>query len=131
MNTGTLSPNPSSSASASPNPVQRMELAWTSDASGDVDQKTPTINGTILSWEFQPGSGGSQPSDLYDLTISDTVGIDLLVGLGADLSHTTANRIIPIDSSSGLPFVVAEPLRVQISNAGDVKSGLIVLYWRP
>src|SRR5258708_2022396 len=115
----------------------RVVLAWTSDASGNVNGlPTGNINGTICKVEFVPGTGGSQPTDLYDVTLTDAAGVDVLAGQGANLSQTTATAVVPGVSfkdgttTSAAPCVVAEALTLNVSNAGNAKSGQVILYLR-
>jgi hypothetical protein len=117
--------------------VNRIALAWTSDASGNVSgNPTTTIFGTILKVEFVPGTGGSAPTALYDVTLLNLSGLDVLAGQGADLSATVANAVCPgVPFKDGtttgtVPCVVAEILSLVVANAGNLKSGTVVLYVR-
>jgi len=115
---------------ASGGAVKETRLAWTSDASGDVSG-TPTendINGVLLNVKFVPGSSGDQPSDNYDVTLLDADGIDVLDGLGADLSNAAGSIITPL-AGDGMVHV-RSTLNLVVANAGDTKSGEIVIYWR-
>jgi hypothetical protein len=115
--------------------INRIVLAWVSDASGVVSG-TPTgiINGTICKVQFIPGSPA--PSDAYDVTLTDTAGIDVLGGQGANQSATVAAAVIPgVPLKDGTtisvaPCVVADPLTLIIANAGNAKQGSVVLYIR-
>jgi hypothetical protein len=61
----------------------KTTIAWTSDASGNVNGLTfPMRRGFLRQVKFVPGSGGSAPTDLYDITITDPDGIDVLIGTG-------------------------------------------------
>lgn len=110
-------------------------INWTSDSSGNYSG-TVDVNGCILNAVFAPGSGGSQPSNNYDVTINDAQGVDILAGLGANLSNTTATRKIPLfpatdgTTTTAGPGAVNGQLTVAVANAGNAKSGTIVLYHR-
>lgn len=117
--------------------VNRIALAWTCTSGGAVSgNASATISGTILKVQFIPGSGGDQPTNAYDVTLTDTAGIDVLAGQGADLSNSTPTSVIPgvplkdgTTTSVG-PCVVNDPLTLVVANAGSVKSGTVVLYVR-
>lgn len=101
----------------------RYTIAWTSSAGGAVSGNTFTVvSGRIVSVRFVPGSGGTQPTDAYDVTLIDTNSVDVLFGAGANLSNTlsTVTRLSPAyfqDGSRVLDLVVA--------NAGDSKTGTV------
>lgn len=117
---------------------KRWSIAWVSDASGAVNgNATPdSIIGTIVCVEFKPDAAGTQPSDQYDMTITNTSGIDILAGQGANLSNATATAIVPGvpfkdgTTTSTAPRVVADPLTPVITNAGNAKGGTIIIYTR-
>jgi hypothetical protein len=117
-------------------PIRKYTIAWTSDGSGDASDSIGPIIGAIQRVVFAPGAGGSQPTDNYDVTITDESGIDILAGQGADLDNATTTHVKP-----GVPFTdgtidsvdvlaVSGMVTVTIDNAGDTKSGTIVIYAR-
>jgi len=114
-----------------------VTLAWTSDASGNMNGiPTDFLAGELLRCVFTPGSGGSEPTDGYDAELLDSNGVDLLAGEGASLSHTSTTSICPaVEMTDGShptcrPFVFNDKLQLEISGAGNGKSGLVVLYVR-
>jgi len=115
--------------------VKYLILDWQSASDGSVDYTTSVdIDGQISMVFFSPDSGGTRPTDLYDVQINDVLtGADLLLGTGANLYNATAVLRIPILTNGtqyyGSP-VFAGKLNLVISNAGDTKGGVIVLYWR-
>jgi hypothetical protein len=119
--------------------VSKYTLAWTSDASGNVSgTATDYISGAIVGVVFVPGTGGNQPSDAYDVTlvIFGGDGIDLLTGLGANLSQSSNTRKIPglnvTDGTNNTVGLVAidDQLELVVQNAGNAKSGQVILYVR-
>lgn len=117
--------------------VDRYVYDWASDDSGDVnDTNTQLIEGILENVSFVPGSGGSQPSANYDVTIKDEQDIDILGGRGVNLSNSTASRIKPaVAMHDGTTahvgaVVVADSLEIVVANTGDTKSGTIILYVR-
>lgn len=114
----------------------KVSLAWTSDASaGTISNTFGPLMGFITAVEFVPGSGGTQPTDAYDLTITDAGGVDQLGGAGANLSNTTATKV-PVfitDGSSKIPNPVSEGvagLTLVGSGCGNSKTGIVTLYLR-
>jgi hypothetical protein len=108
--------------------VKKYTLVWTSSAGGAVSGDPFTVDpGYLVAAKFVPASGGSQPTDLYDLTLVDTDGIDVLGGVGANLSNVTPkySQMDPpryIDGAQALDLVVA--------NAGAAKVGTLVVWIR-
>jgi hypothetical protein len=115
--------------------VKRYSLAWTSDASGVVSgTSAPIGQGTIVAVTFSPGSGGTQPTDAYDLTLlCDTHGNDVMGGEGANLSNATSAHTVPfISNTSGVSFVRqwlhGGGYTLTIANAGNAKTGTVDIY---
>lgn len=118
-------------------PCRKILLAWTSDASGNVSGTlTPVISGTLARVVFIPGSGGTQPSSLYDVTLLDESGVDVLGGQGANLSNSTVAQVAPgCPLKDGTTVSTTAPqmddrLELQVANAGNAKTGTVVLYVR-
>jgi hypothetical protein len=137
MAAGTLLVTPQSYPASVRRPVSKYTLAWTSDASGNVNGNlTDYISGQIVRAVFIPGAGGVQPTDAYDGVLLDGSGMDVLAGLAANLSNATATNISPgVEVTDGtnigiVPVAVDDKLELQISNAGNAKSGTVVLYVR-
>lgn len=100
-------------------------IAWTSSAGGAVSGNAFNVRkGYLVSIRFVPASGGTQPSDLYDVTLVDSDGVDVLAGGGSDLSNSSASiqqwdPPLYQDGTRTLDLVVA--------NAGNAKTGTVVL----
>lgn len=116
--------------------INRIVLAWTSDASGNVSGTPSTvITGTILKVTFIP-SESVAPTANYDVTLLDDAGIDVLAGQGANLSATAETSVCPGvplrdgTTTSVVPCVVSEALNLVVANAGNAKSGQVVLFVR-
>ncbi|MBW2148124.1 MAG: hypothetical protein JRG73_11205 [Deltaproteobacteria bacterium] len=125
--TGTYTPAVGTDARVPPmnRCVTRFQFDWTSDASGDFE-KTITdpsaFFGKVIQLETKPGAGGDQPLDLYDVTITNAVGADILGGEGADRSNTSAQIAFLTH-----PVLVAGPLTFKVANAGNAKKGTIAI----
>ena len=116
--------------------IRKVSLAWTSDASGDASITTIKQAGILVGVAFVPGSGGSQPTNLYDVTLTDDNGVDILSGQGANLSNATATRVCPgVPFKDGTttgtaPIPLDDTLDLVVAAAGNAKSGTVVLYLR-
>ena len=107
-------------------------IAWTSSAGGVVSANSFSIRrGTITQVKFVPGSGGAQPSDLYDVTLVDADGLDLLGGLGANLSNAAPVGVTDLHISVVSPTATNLTLDLQVANAGSTKSGTVYLWVQP
>lgn len=114
--------------------IKKVTLDWLSDASGDATADTKALAGQILRVVFIPDSGGTQPSNLYDVVLNDADSIDVLEGLGANLSNTTSTDVVPVvtDGNAGnmAPVAVDGKLSLAVSNGGNAKGGKVILYIR-
>ena len=105
--------------------VQKILLDWLSDSSGDVNgTKTATVSGIVYRVAFIPDGGGTQPTDLYDVTLEDADGVDVLAGNGDNLSNV--NKTQHIDAGRAIDGT----LELKVSNAGNAKGGKVGLYVR-
>lgn len=106
--------------------VSKIKFDWASDAAGDVSQQTTLdYDGVILFVVTVPDSGGTAPTALYDVTLTDSDGVDVLGGLGANRSATATEYL---NYSSGLGAVSKSQLTLTVANAGDTKGGLVYVY---
>jgi hypothetical protein len=115
--------------------VRRTTLAWTSDASGDVSATTTVLPaGTVLGVAFTPGSGGTQPSDAYDVTLlCADHSVDVLAGEGANLSNATATHKQPMASNAGTTgfarvWAHSGNYQLVVANAGNAKTGTVEVF---
>jgi hypothetical protein len=108
--------------------VTKYSIAWLSDGAGAVSANpfTPRA-GTLIQFRFVPDGGGTAPTALYDVTLVDAGGFDLMVAAGADRSATLTQVVRPaapiiFDGTSTLDLVVA--------NAGAAKGGTVILLFQ-
>lgn len=114
--------------------VQRHIFEWTSNSSGaaSVASNVP-ISGIIRRVVFVP-SATAAPTDLYDAVLNDSDSIDVLAGQGANLAAASSLNVCPGTpledgtTVSVTEMVVNSVLTLVISNAGDTKSGKVILY---
>lgn len=110
--------------------ITRYTIAWVSTAGGAVSGNAFSVNrGEILQVKFVPDSGGTQPTDLYDVTLVDAASVDYLAGVGANLSNSTSTITAPKVNSSFRPFVDGTAtLDLVVAAAGSAKGGTVVLW---
>lgn len=117
------------STSAPTSGLVRYKFDWTSDASGNVSG-IPVIvrGGWIRQIQFVPDGGGTAPTALYDVTLLDANGVDLLAGAGADLSATVSKITTPGASAIFLDTSLNTSISPTVANAGNAKGGLIYIW---
>lgn len=108
--------------------VKRILWDWLSTAGGAADLvTTKAYDGLIERAVFIPDGGGAQPTNLYDVTVTDPDGVDVLAGLGADLSNAAT---VVKTHANGLTAVSGQVLTLNVTNAGNAKGGQVILYLR-
>lgn len=120
---GTISNTVSSTRS-----MQKATVYWTSTASGGADgDLTIPVNGEI--YRIDISSASTAPIGLYDMTLTDDAGIDVLRGVGGNCNPT---GVVHVDSdTNGYPLAVDDTaLTFAVTNAGATKSAKIELYFR-
>jgi len=106
--------------------VKKVKFVWVSSAGGAADATTTaTFDGEIIKVITSPGTGGTQPTDDYDLVLTNSDGVDMLAGQGANRDDTAIESI-----SSGMGGLAAEKLTLGITNAGSAKAGTVLVYIR-
>lgn len=121
--------------------VTKYSVAWLSDAAGAVSGNTFSMSpGSIVVVEFIPDSGGTQPTDLYDVTLTDSEGVNMLddgagTSIGANLSNATSSHKVPFIGGSATTYArtwlhggLYTPV---VAAAGNAKGGTIVIYVSP
>ena len=107
--------------------VKKVKCTWTSNATGDASGSTTHgYSGQFLGLITVPGTAGNQPSDNYDLTVTDSDGVDLLMGGGLNRSNATTQFIKQADMAG----VASDKLTFTIAGAGDTKKGAVYLLLR-
>ena len=116
----------------------KHSIAWVSSAGGAVTENAITMPiGHIHQVQFIPDAGGTQPTDLYDVTLVDAIagGADFLTGIGANLSNASRKIGVPQvgDGTTALQRVFFEGgnLYPTVANAGNAKGGQIILIMGP
>jgi len=119
-------------------PSRVYTFTWLSDADGDVNEpstvKTDPMRGHIVRVDFMPNTGTTQPTSLYDVTLLDENGLDLLQGQGADLSNSANSSVVPGISitdgtTTGVREVIVDgTMELRVANAGAAKTGTVIVY---
>jgi lysophospholipase L1-like esterase len=108
---------------------------WVSNVNGSVTiNSSVPISGDILRVDIIPSTQDA-PTNLYDVTLTDSDGVDVLAGQGADSSETATETVcvgVPLKdgtTTKTIPVVVDGTLTLNVTNAGDTKSGRVVVYY--
>lgn len=108
-------------------------LKVTTDNSGDVSVTTTNkFTGTVMAYFCNPGTGGDIPTDLFDVSILDETGRDILLGEGVD----SLNAITNLDDNQlagfgGFNGIYKTKLNLVIANGGDEKQMDIYIWIKP
>lgn len=112
----------------------KVEWAWTSSAGGFWQSGTSKqVTGFLIGAKFKP-STSAVPTALYDVTVLNADGMDVLNSTGLNLpSGVTdpANMRSPMTDDGGYPYLWQETVAPKVENAGAAKSGTVILYMKP
>jgi hypothetical protein len=104
----------------------RMDFSWTTTAGGAADLESSRVPaGKVIGIVHIPGAGGVQPTDQYDVTLTDSDGVDVLNGHGANVSNAAVTQYVIADE---LGVVVSDTLTLNVTNGGNAKSGRTIIY---
>lgn len=106
--------------------LHKIVFDWLSDDANGTASGTTTnaYSGILHRVVFFPDPAATQPTNQYDVVLNDADGYDVLAGAGADLSNTlTVHKL-----QSVLGSVKADKLTLGVSNAGNVKGGVVTVY---
>ena len=115
-------------------PIKTVRFDWLSDdAAGTATGTTvPVISGQILRIDWIPGA--TTPSDLYDTTLKDDDGVDVMCGLGENCPNGAIQTEVPVLTNGAAgnmaPVVVDSKLKLDVAAAGNAKTGTVVVYYR-
>lgn len=118
--------------------VVKYSLAWVSDAAGAVSGNTSTLDpGTIVMVEFIPDSGGTQPTDLYDVTFTNGLSVNMFddgsgTSIGANLSNANSTHKVPFIGGGAVTYVRqwlhGGAYTLVVAAAGNAKGGTVNIY---
>jgi len=110
--------------------INVLVMNWTTDGSGDLtatDTGYP-IEGYLMLVETDP-SGTAIPSAAYTVTLTDANGVDVMGGALADRSTTTTEMTMPKLNGNYTIIPVVSTLEMDVTSAGNSKSGVIRIYF--
>jgi hypothetical protein len=108
--------------------VKKIKFTWVSAADGSATGATVSpYDGRVIACIQIPDSGATQPTNAYDITVTDADGVNVLHGLGADLSNAATTYKTQEDK---LGVVAGSVLTLNVTNAGDTMGGVTILYIR-
>ncbi len=107
---------------------RKVTFDWTAHTDGAVTkvETTGTYTGKVEVLITDPDSGGDQPTDNYNLIITDDEGYDILAGAGLLRDDTNTETVL----SASLGAVFESKIGPVIDTAGSANKGLIVLLIR-
>jgi hypothetical protein len=97
------------------------DYTLTANSSGAYSQTTHStdiVNGFVYKVRTAPGAGAYSPTDSYDITLTDSSGLDIMGGALADRSATIVQWETPLasDNTSFVEAPVQGPLFINIGN---------------
>lgn len=104
-------------------------IYWISDATGEARATTSnSYSGKLVQATIQNGSGTEEPTDLYDISLFDSVtSEDLLCSWGINTpTAVSTSRLV----EASLGWVSNSKMILSITNAGSIKSGTVIVYIR-
>ena len=112
--------------------LSTLTFAWTSDATGDVISTTSTTITDQIAGKYVvmavTSPDTTAPTASYDITITDANNADIMGGKLADRSATLSEQVSPYIGALYGKRPVSGALTLNVSNAGDAKSGTVILY---
>lgn len=122
-----------SDGTGQPAGVRKVTVDWTSDdTTGAVTGTTRKIVGWLIKGVTDPGSAA--PTDNYDINLTDPEGTDILtlcVSKLIDRDTTTTEQAYFHLTAGGTHPVVCDAITVAVTNAGNSKTGQLILYYTP
>ena len=112
--------------------LSTLTFTWTSDATGDVTSTTSTTISNQIAGKYVVMAATSPdttaPTASYDITVTDANNVDIMGGVLANRSATSTEQATPYIGALYGNRPVAGALKLNVSNAGDAKSGTVILY---
>lgn len=103
--------------------VSTIKWAFTTDGSGDVTEQTVLVGGVVNRVVTNPDDTDT-PTTLWDLTLKDEDGVDLLCGDGADRDAADSGASEQMFTCPH-NLAVASKLTFTVANGGGTKKGVV------
>lgn len=110
--------------------VQVITVSWTAHTDGVVTAETIDVDPQGYVFMVVTNPGATAPTALYDITLTDADGVDIMGGTLADRSATASEQAVPAVSTGlyGGRYVIGG-LTLNISNNSvNSATGTLVLY---
>lgn len=107
--------------------IERISVAWTSDASGNADASIENLYGFLVKVITNPDNVDA-PTDNYDITLIDENGIDAADSKLIDRDTANTEQVYPVASNAQTPVFLCGTHTFTVANAGNAKRGVCVLY---
>ena len=108
--------------------ITTYDLTVTSGTDGKASVATTYgIGAPILQVLLMPGTGADEPTNLFDVTVTDRYDRDILVDEGLDLDTSVNKAVVP--QINGELVVVDGLLTVDVNNAGSLNTVRLVLMY--
>lgn len=106
-------------------PLQKIQWDWLSATGGAVSSAASGwYCGKIVKVSLASDAGDTAPTNLYDVTIEDQDGLDVLSGGGADV---TAAATVYINDPTKVLWVRSNVLTLKVATAGDANGGVVTM----
>lgn len=106
--------------------VKKIVWDWACTEAGVVTGSVTTAKytGQVVRLITNPDASTDNPTDDYDVQVLDADSTDVLMGAGANRDTANTEQVL----ASSLGYVYDSALTLEITNAGDAKKGLVILY---
>jgi hypothetical protein len=108
--------------------VKKIVATWTSRTGAEGGTASATsanaFDGKLIGLTTDPGA--TAPTDNWDLAVTDSSSHDVLLGAGADRDTATTEHV----AEASLGAVAGSKLTFSVTNAGDAKTGVCILWIR-
>ena len=122
-----------------PGRIQRVIASWTSDdAAGTASGSCRKVCGRLIKAMNAPGAAGVQPTDNYDIAVTDSDGVNVLSACLPTLDNISnaakTERYFFVKNTDAAPLststapLVSSALTIAVAAAGNSKQGAITLY---
>lgn len=107
-----------------------LDAAWVADADAATIPDTALPNDfieAIKGWylyaiQTKPGAGDVAPTADYNVTLEDSIGMDILGGAGADRSASATEWAMPLWGTETIPAPVVEGLTLKVAGNSVVSA---------